>query len=324
MRKFFTLVGLVTMPVCLAASVDTTRTLKALLPVAAPERLAPAELEQNGRVTLSPGFSPDGRTIYFAQSACSPIEDCPQRLKRSHLTPQGWSAPEFVPLPSEGRVDFPSVSPDGRKLLFSWATKRARHNGQSVYEDFDLYSLDLTDPNATPRALDMADINRLRGGAIRTTRYINNENAPVLTRNGDLYFWTERLDGVGERDVYRAAANGRGGFLNARALPAPINSRNRDDSVWVSADGKTMFVTYMNRGGQGSADIFVSRNVGGRWSLPRNLGPLVNSPYNDFAARISPDGRLVVFSSDRPITKGEERIFQVWKIEAADVAELRR
>lgn len=49
--------------------------------------LAPA-----GRITLTPGFSPDGRTMYFAQTECTPIWKCPQRLKRMVRQDDGWSA----------------------------------------------------------------------------------------------------------------------------------------------------------------------------------------------------------------------------------------
>lgn len=278
-----------------------------------PERFAPAALGQDGRITLTPAFTPDGKTIYFAQSECTPIWECPQRLKRSRLTAAGWSTPELVRLPSDGRVDYPSVTPDGRRLLFSWATERARHAGRNVLDDFDLYELDLDDPDATPQPLDMADINRIRGGAIRTTRYVHNETAPSLTVDGDLYFWTERLDGVGERDIYVAPSNGRGGFQKARPLPAPINSPARDDGMWVSADGRTMIVTYTDRGGSGGADLFVSHWTDGSWSTPTNLGPSVNSPYSDFAGRLSPDGGSLVFTSDRPVGEEASGLLQVWQ-----------
>jgi hypothetical protein len=36
------------------------------------------------------------------------------------------------------------------------------------------------------------------------------------------------------------------------------------------------------------------------WSPPVNLGPLVNSAFDDMHPAISPDGRSLYFSSNRP------------------------
>jgi hypothetical protein len=47
----------------------------------------------------------------------------------------------------------------------------------------------------------------------------------------------------------------------------------------------------------------------GNWSSPMNLGPTVNSPYNDQHATLSKDGLELVFSSDRPGGLGE---FDLW------------
>ena len=300
--------------------------MSASVPTVAPEqprRLAPKALGQDGRITLTPAFSPDGRTMYFAQSECGSIGDCPQRLKRSTLGAAGWSKPRLVPLPQDARVDYPSVTPDGKRLLFSWAAPRARHVGRDVGVDFDLYSLDLADASAIPKPLDTADINRIRGGAVRKLRYVHNETGASLMRNGDLYFWTERLDGIGERDVYLAPNDGRGGFRTARPLPPPINSKDRDDGAWVHPDGKLMLITYDARGGSGGSDIFVSRKEGAVWSRPVNLGPTVNSPSSDFSARITPDGRTLVFTSTRPFDRRATGLLQVWAVPTASVPALR-
>ncbi|MEM9183768.1 MAG: hypothetical protein AAGB27_11500 [Pseudomonadota bacterium] len=287
-----------------------------------PQRFAPKALGQDGRITLTPAFAPDGKTIYFAQSECSPIWECPQTLKTSTLGPAGWSTPEPVKLPRLGRVDWPSVSPDGSLLLFSWAAPRERHRGKDVYEDFDLYTLKLNEPGARPVPLDDPDINRIRGSKVRTLRFVNNETAPSLTEDGDLYFWTERLDGVGERDVYVARADGAGGFLNPKPLPAPINSPGNDAGAWISPNGRLMLVNYSDRGGSGGTDIFASTRAGDQWSKPVNVGGTVNSAFEDFAARLTPDGRTLVFTSDRPLSGQARGILQVWAIDVDQIPQL--
>ncbi|GLQ21067.1 hypothetical protein ACFFUB_07105 [Algimonas porphyrae] len=296
---------------------------------AGPERFAPEALGQDGRITLTPTFSPDGTTVYFAQSECAPIWTCPQRLKRATLGPHGWSRPEWVTLPDsvgslKARVDFPSVSPDGTRLLFSWSALPQSLSGRDIYENFDLYSLDLTDPGAVPEPLRGPDLNRVREGRVAKLRFVNNETAPILTRSGDLYFWSERLDGVGERDIYLAKRDGQGGWLAPEPLPAPINSAGRDDGSWIDPSGRLMLVTYGDRGGSGGADLFMSSRTDTGWTQPVNLGPSVNSPDNDFAGMISPDEKTLYFSSTRPVPGQDETMAQIWMMPVNEIPVLAR
>lgn len=280
-----------------------------------PVLFLPEILEPEGRFTLTPGFTPDGRTMFFAQTECLPIWECPQRLKRIDRTPTGWTKPHLVPLPQEGRVDYPSVTPDGRYLLFSWAAVRTDYPEIGIDINFDLWRLDLTDPAAVPELLEGPDLNRLRAGRVKTLRFVNNETAPILTETGDLYFWTERLDGVGERDVYLARGDGKGGFQKPEPLPAPINSQGRDDGAWVSADGTLMLITYADRGGCGGNDLFISNKIDGLWSEPRNLGCTVNSAYDDGAGALIPGTQTLVFVSSRPFDGRAPGTPALWEID---------
>ena len=280
-----------------------------------PVLFLPEVLEPEGRFTLTPGFTPDGQTMFFAQTECLPIWECPQRLKRIDRTPTGWTKPHLVPLPQEGRVDYPSVTPDGRYLLFSWAAVRPDYPEIGIDINFDLWRLDLTDPEADPELLKGPDLNRIRAGKVKTLRFVNNETAPILTETGDLYFWTERLDGVGERDVYLARGDGKGGFQKPEPLPAPINSQGRDDGAWVSADGTLMLITYADRGGCGGNDLFISRKIDGLWSEPRNLGCTVNSAYDDGAGALIPGTQTLVFVSSRPFDGGVPGTPALWEID---------
>lgn len=291
----------------------------------APVLFAPEALGQEGRITFSPGFSPDGARLYFTRANCQRIWNCPQLLFRSQLVDGRWSAAEPVNLPQTARAEWPSFTPDGRRLLFSWAPIRARHEGQDVIEDFDLFSLDLTANDAQPEALDNPDINRIRGGRVATLRFVNNETAPVLTRSGDLYFWSERLDGVGGRDIYVARSDGQGGFRPPAPLPAPINSAQDNAGSWVSADGRILLSSQAGRGGEGGSDLFVSVLGEDGWSVPENLGPRVNTSDSEFAGRITPDGKQLVFTSDRSRAEGKPSgLFQVWTIPTQAVPALRK
>ena len=273
----------------------------------------PDVLEPAGRSTLTPGFSPNGEVMYFAQTECIPIWKCPQRLKRIERTADGWTSPTRVALPQDdARVDSPSVTPDGRFLLFSWSGSRPEYAGRDIDDNFDLWRLDLTQPDSVPEPLEGPDLNRIREGRVKTLRFVNNETAPILTNTGDLYFWSERLDGMGERDIYRARSNGVGGFEKPELLPPPINSPERDNGSWISPDGGTMLINYTDRGGCGGSDLFISRKRGNTWTKPANLGCAINSPYDEYAATFIPGTQRLVFPLTRPLEGAPEGTVALW------------
>ncbi|TRD11221.1 hypothetical protein FGU71_04705 [Erythrobacter insulae] len=300
---------------------DTSADATSTAPRAA-QLFAPEDLRQSGRITFTPAISPDGQTLYFPQADCALIWECPQELFMAKREGSGWSKPLKVEVTAGERVEWPSFSPDGRYLLFSWATQRARH-GRDVFEDFDLYRLDLSREGAEPEPIDEPDINRIRSGRLAKLRFVHNETAPNLTVDGDLYFWTERLDGVGNRDVYVAPAAPGGGFQAARPVEGPVNSPGNDAGAWVNPAGDLMLVNYSDRGGSGSTDVFLSVKRDDIWSDPVNLGASINSANNDFAARITPDNQHVLFTSDRPVGAAEPGLFQVWSVPVSSIPKLK-
>ena len=59
--------------------------------------------------------------------------------------------------------------------------------------------------------------------------------------------------------------------------------------------------------GYGDADLFVSYLRDGAWTPLRNLGPRVNSAARDYSPRLSPDGRSLLFSSERGLPDAPPR-----------------
>lgn len=269
-------------------------------------------LSQSSQISLTPAFTPDGKTAYFPLSPCADIGACPQIMHVSHMQNGTWSKPKSLNLSLRGyngktaRVDWPSVTPDGKTLLFSWSREREEKIEQGALEDFDLWSLDLTNPQAKPKPLQGKQLNLTRGGELGKIEYFYNETSPRLTEAGMLYFWTQREGGAGDRDIYQAQRLDGGRFSAPQILPAPINSAANDTVGWVSADGTKML---FNRG----ADIYKSHQSGGVWSEPEALGPEVNTAYSDFGATLTPDGKTIVFSSTRPSEGNVAGLIQIWQ-----------
>ena len=69
-------------------------------------------------------------------------------------------------------------------------------------------------------------------------------------------------------------------------------------SVFLSFDGKQLFMVSDKKGGYGGRDIYVSTmDDKGIWSTPQNLGPDVNTSFDEDAPFLMPDNKTLFFSS---------------------------
>jgi hypothetical protein len=85
--------------------------------------------------------------------------------------------------------------------------------------------------------------------------------------------------------------------------PTPIDAINTKDNELgpeLSRDGQSLYFYSDRPGGMGGYDIWVSHLTSGAWGTPTNLGPSVNSRWNDYGPALSPDGQHLYFSSNRP------------------------
>lgn len=91
-------------------------------------------------------------------------------------------------------------------------------------------------------------------------------------------------------------------LLPPEKLGPAINRSYVEAGAEISADGKSLFFRSDRPGGSGEDDIWMATrlSVSDPWEPAANLGATVNSPSNDRSMTISTDGRLLIFSSDRP------------------------
>ncbi|MCU0429059.1 MAG: OmpA family protein [Cytophagaceae bacterium] len=93
-------------------------------------------------------------------------------------------------------------------------------------------------------------------------------------------------------------------------LSTTINSESWDPSASVSVDEKTIFFSSDRPGGYGGTDIYYSTlQPDGQWATPINMGPDINTAYNEDAPYIHPDNKTLFFSSRGHQTMGGFDIF---------------
>jgi hypothetical protein len=95
-------------------------------------------------------------------------------------------------------------------------------------------------------------------------------------------------------------------------MPSEINNMQTiEPSASLSLDGNTFYFSSNREGGYGGFDIYrVVKLPTGDWSLPINLGPTVNTKYNDDGPFIHPDGKTLYFTSEGHKNMGGYDIFK--------------
>ena len=77
-----------------------------------------------------------------------------------------------------------------------------------------------------------------------------------------------------------------------------INTKYWESHATISPDGKKLYFSSNRKGGFGGLDLYVSEiDSIGSWGVPRNLGPVINTPYHEDTPFITEDGKTLFFSS---------------------------
>lgn len=125
----------------------------------------------------------------------------------------------------------------------------------------------------------------------------NHDASIALSADGQqlfLFHSTEKDGG----DIYISKLKG-----DVWGVPEPlgpnINTKYWEGSCSLSADEKTLYFASERPGGLGGKDIYFSkRQPDGSWGTAQNLGPEINTEFNEDAPFIHPDGVTLFFSSE--------------------------
>lgn len=101
-----------------------------------------------------------------------------------------------------------------------------------------------------------------------------------------------------------------GKWTEAEPLGHNINGRTSETHASISRDGNKLYFTSDARGGMGSFDIYVSiKNEKDEWGVPENLGPVINTEYEEHTPFISGNDSVLFFSSQGHSSIGGTDVF---------------
>lgn len=176
---------------------------------------------------------------------------------------------------------FPHLTADFQKIIFT----RKNEDQENFYE-----STRIEDGSYSSPSLLQGEINSI----------FFNEGAHCISPDGKYLFFTgcNRPDGLGSCDIYVSKLEN--GIWGAPFnLGMPINTKGWESQPSISADGKTLYFVSNRAGGFGGYDIWKSNLLeNGKWSNPTNLGPQINTPYDESAPFIHADNETLFFTSN--------------------------
>ncbi|WP_354430173.1 OmpA family protein [Mucilaginibacter sp. UYP27] len=143
---------------------------------------------------------------------------------------------------------------------------------------------------------------------INTPMY--NEGAQSISQDGKYLFFTgcNRPDGLGRCDIYISQKKGDD-WAKPFSLGNPVNTSGWEAQPSISADGRTLYFVSNRKGGYGGYDIWKSSLSDKGWGVPENMGPEINTAYDEQSPFIHPDDSTFYFCSNGWPGMGNKDLF---------------
>ncbi|MDP4761454.1 MAG: OmpA family protein [Crocinitomicaceae bacterium] len=137
-----------------------------------------------------------------------------------------------------------------------------------------------------------------------------SEYYPTITVDGKTFLFTRRLvENLGgnsnEQEDFYISHQNDGFWSPSYPMPRNVNTPYNEGAPTISPDGKSLIfvactdesgVDYgENRQGKGSCDLFITQQIGKKWSNPINLPGKVNSSHWETQPSLSADGKTLYF-----------------------------
>ncbi len=191
----------------------------------------------------------------------------------------------------------PIVSADMQTLIFTSRRKDVLEN--SPYDDGQ-YEEKLYIVKRDGYG-DWGSANRLN---VLSKRGAQETAVSISEELGELYLCSEGDIYISRRD------SATGNWLPAQPIGDPINTKSEERFASISPDGQQLLFSSNREGGMGGFDIYRSfRLPNGHWGEPRNVGPEINSEYDEDSPVFHPTQPLLYFSSAGHNTMGGMDIF---------------
>ena len=253
---------------------------------------------------ICPVVSPDGQKLYFTRwkHPDNLGVNRNQDIWVSNWQPdRTWSKPILFPAPlnNEENNAVCGITPDGKTLLLNNVYGKDGVMEKGVSMSFLLR----TGEWSFPKALKIVNFKNKS----EYSEYTLAPNGKVLLMT------TETKDTYGGKDIYVSFLNADDSWSEPKNVGSMVNTGEAESTPFIAPDGVTMYFSSSGHVGYGNNDIFLSRRLDDtwqNWSVPENLGPIVNTPQWDGYFSVSAKGDYAYFSSTEN-SIGAEDIYRI-------------
>lgn len=188
----------------------------------------------------------------------------------------------------------PVVSADDKTLYFTGKKRTDNLGGE------DIYTARKTG-NAWGKATLMMDLSHTYGNEAPVS--VSADGTTLLLFQGGV--------------LYQAEKSAEGWYTPQR-LPGSINNSSWQADATIASDGQTMlFAAYSrtDREADSSINIFVSlRDEQGNWGVPFEIGPAVNTPFDDRSPMLHADMHTLYFCSEGHGAMGQMDVYMCTRL----------
>lgn len=241
---------------------------------------------------FAPVVSSDGSELYFTSARDS--KTLKENIFVSKRIGGTWGKPMPIKtLNSDYNVSLNSFSNDGE-----WAYLFGNYNNEKGKNDI-YRAKRVQTAFAKPEKI-----------AALSSKY--RDVQPYAFEDRVMFFTSDRPGSLGGFDIWVSEYNN--GWQEPVNLGTKINTIHDEQSPFLHWDGQTLFFASNGHPSFGGFDIFKAKKNGMSWTdweTPVNLGPEINTIYNERHYYGINNSNEFFISSDRRIGKGGEDIFKV-------------